>query len=246
MLQLLKTIIRSRRNLFSALSSHNRELVTRVFDEKLTYLSKGKLASLAKTCLSVEEARLPGIFIEAGCALGGSTIVIASVKDVRRPLRVYDVFGMIPPPTQEDTPDVHRRYRAIAGGKSRGIRGDKYYGYRADLLGIVNSNLKRFGIDCKRQSVSLVKGLIQDTMTIDQPVAFAHVDVDWYDPVMTCLERIFPKLVLGGTIILDDYHCWGGCRKATDRFLQNVIGQYTMDSSADSMRITRIQSKAIS
>ena len=67
--------------------------------------------------------------------------------------------------------------------------------------------------------MSLIKGLVQDTMRIDQPVAFAHVDVDWYEPVLTCLQRVFPKLVEGGSIILDDYHDWGGCRKATDEYI---------------------------
>ena len=63
-------------------------------------------------------------------------------------------------------------------------------------------------------------------MTINQPVAFAHVDVDWYEPVMTCLSRVFPSLVIGGSIILDDYHDWGGCRKATDEFLRKIPGQF--------------------
>jgi asparagine synthase (glutamine-hydrolysing) len=55
-------------------------------------------------------------------------------------------------------------------------------------------------------------------MVIEQPVAFAHIDVDWYEPVLTSLKRIFPHLVVGGSIILDDYHDWGGCRKATENF----------------------------
>lgn len=87
--------------------------------------------------------------------------------------------------------------------------------------------------------MSLVKGLVQETMKIDQPVAFAHIDVDWYDPVITCLERIFPNLVVGGSIILDDYHDWGGCRKATDEYLRRVAGQYVLDDSAGSMKITK-------
>ena len=44
-------------------------------------------------------------------------------------------------------------------------------------------------------------------MHITQPVALAHVDVDWYEPVMTCLERVFPQLVVGGSIILDRFSC---------------------------------------
>jgi asparagine synthase (glutamine-hydrolysing) len=205
-------------------------------------LSDKKLASLLSTCRVIEEANLPGIFLEAGCALGGSAILIATIKNFERPLFIYDVFGMIPPPTKEDTQDVHDRYRTILEGKSIGIGGDKYYGYQENLYDLVQSNLKSFGINCEGQSVSLVKGFVQDTMKIDQSVAFAHVDVDWYEPVITCLKRVFPNLVVGGSIIFDDYHDWGGCRKATDEYLREVIGQFVLDDTAGSMKITRVRS----
>ena len=216
------------------------KLISRIRSEKLTYLSDRKLVSVASTCRQVEDASLPGILVEAGCALGGSAILIASLKSPPRPFFIYDVFGMIPPPTKEDTLDVHERYRSIVEGKSTGISGDRYYGYEENLYEIVQSNLKKFGILCQEQSVTLVKGLLQETMTIDQPVAFAHVDVDWYEPVMTCLQRVFPKLVPGGSIILDDYHDWGGCRKAADEYLRGVTGQFTLDDSAGSMKITKV------
>jgi len=226
----------------SGLNPAERELISRIRSKKLTYLSDLKLASIIDTCKNIEDSGLPGIFLEAGCALGGSTIVISSLKRHDRPLFVYDVFGMIPPPTKEDTPDVHDRYKTIVAGKSKGIAGEKYYGYEENLYEIVQSNLNSFGINGEEQSVSLIKGLLQDTMEIDQPVAFAHVDVDWYDPVMTCLKRVFPNLVVGGSIILDDYHDWGGCRKATDEYLREVAGQFVLDDRASSMKITRIKS----
>lgn len=226
------------------LSAPERELISRIHSHNLTYLPEKKLASLANTCRSIESAGLPGVFIEAGCALGGSAILLASLKSSKRPLLVYDVFGMIPPPTSQDTEDVHDRYKTIVEGKSKGIGGDKYYGYVENLYQIVQSNLKTFGINCDDQAVSLIKGLLQETMTINQPVAFAHVDVDWYDPVMTCLKRIFPHLVVGGSMILDDYHDWGGCRKATDEYLRGVVGQFSLDDSAGSMKLTKIKSHA--
>ena len=214
-------------------------LIGRIRERNLTYLSDKKLASLVTTCRAIESAGLPGIFLEAGCALGGSAILLASVKADARPLHVYDVFGMIPPPTADDTPDVHRRYRTIMQGKSVGINGDTYYGYQPDLYDVVLDNLKSFDIDVEKQSVELIEGLVQDTLRLDGPVAMAHIDVDWYEPVKTCLERVFPLLVAGGSIILDDYHDWGGCRKATDEYLQQVPGQFVLDDSAGSMKITK-------
>jgi asparagine synthase (glutamine-hydrolysing) len=232
---------RKREAILAELASSERELISRIRSKKLTYLSDAKLAGLITTCRLIENANLAGGFIEAGCALGGSSILIASLKSSGRPLYIYDVFEMIPSPTKEDTPDVHDRYRTIVEGKSKGIGGDKYYGYVENLYEVVQSNFKSFGIDCEEQSVSLIKGLVQETMKIEHPVAFAHIDVDWYEPVLTCLTRIFPNLVVGGSIILDDYHAWGGCRKATDEYLREVEGRFVLDDSAGSMKVTKIK-----
>lgn len=223
----------------SDLTQKDAELISNIRSKKLTYLSNKKLASLSCTCREIEKKNLPGIFLEAGCALGGSAILIANTKRFSRPLFVYDVFDMIPPPTTEDPQDVHDRYRQIVEGKSTGIGGEKYYGYQENLYDLVQENLRKFGIDCEKQSVSLIQGLVQETMKINQEVAFAHVDVDWYEPVTTCLRRIFPNLVVGGSIILDDYHDWGGCRKATDEYLREITGYCSLDDTAGSMKITR-------
>jgi asparagine synthase (glutamine-hydrolysing) len=40
---------------------------------------------------------------------------------------------------------------------------------------------------------------------------------------------------------LDDYHDWGGCRKATDEYLQGIAGQYALDDAAESLKITRVR-----
>lgn len=229
------------KKLLSKMDPGDRALIIRLREKNLTYLPNKKLISIANTCKAIEEANLPGIFIEAGCALGGSSILISKMKSPERSFNIYDVFGMIPPPTKDDTQDVHDRFRIILEGKSSGLGEDKYYGYEENLYELVKKNLKDFGIDEEGHSVSLIKGLVQDTLKINGTVAFAHIDVDWYDPVKTCLERIFPKLVTGGSLILDDYLVWGGCRKATDEYLLKVAGQYALDDSYSSLKITRIK-----
>lgn len=217
------------------------KIIEEIKSRNLTYLSKHKMHCIAETCREIEKKRMNGDFIEAGCALGGSAILIASIKSKTRPLRLYDVFGMIPSPSKEDTPDVHQRYEDIVSGKSHGIGGDKYYGYEENLLEKVVENFKYFDLEPNRNQVQLIKGLLQDTMSIDTPVAFAHIDVDWYDPVKTSLERIYPHLVIGGSIILDDYFDWGGCRKATDQFLEGIGKSVKLDQSAKSLKITRVK-----
>ena len=236
MLSLIGGTTKWRKNL----STHEVELIKKIKAKKITYLSEMRLGCIVNTIKSLKENKVEGAFLEAGCALGGSTVLIGKCKDKNVPLYVYDVFGLIPAPTKQDTQDVHERYNTIVSGKSAGIDGDTYYGYQKNLYETVVSNLEFFGLDCQRDSITLIKGLLQETMEVKQPIAFAHIDVDWYEPVKFCMETICPKLVLGGCVILDDYYDWGGCRKAVDEYLRTVVGQFALDGSAHAMKMTRI------
>jgi asparagine synthase (glutamine-hydrolysing) len=131
---------------------------------------------------------------------------------------VYDVFGMIPPPSDKDGPDVHRRYEEIRSGAARGISGATYYGYQANLLQTVSGTFRRYGFDLNHYNVRLIQGLFEDTLKIDEPVAFAHIDGDWYESVLCCLSNIAPRLEPGGILIIDDYDAWSGCRRAVDEY----------------------------
>ncbi|MET0837315.1 MAG: TylF/MycF/NovP-related O-methyltransferase [Marmoricola sp.] len=206
------------------LSEHVTKVIADVRAESLTYLSQGNLGALASVAMEADRASRPGLIIEAGTALGGSAIVLAAAKSPERPMKVYDVFGMIPEPSESDGPDVHKRYEQIKGGGAKGVGGETYYGYRDDLLQEVTESFTRHGVPLAENNVELIKGLFQDTIDLDDPVAFAHLDGDWYDSTMVCLERIAPLLVPGGRIVLDDYHDWSGCRAAVDDYFSGRAG----------------------
>jgi asparagine synthase (glutamine-hydrolysing) len=197
-----------------------------VIADGLTYLSTAALDDLYRTVVSLERQRLPGVFIEAGCALGGSALVITAAKRPERRFNVYDVFGMIPPPGEKDGPDVQRRYEEIRSGRSPGIKGATYYGYRNDLLQTVTATFHRYGFEPVRHHVQFIEGLFENTLRIDEPVALAHIDGDWYESVSCCLARIEPRLVRGGVLIIDDYDAWSGCRQAVDEYFADKKDQF--------------------
>jgi len=80
------------------------------------------------------------------------------------------------------------------------------------------TTLQRYGYPIGER-VQLHRGLFQDTLHPTGPVALAHIDCDWYEPVKVCLRRIGEHLSPGGLMVLDDYMDYGGCRTATDRYL---------------------------
>lgn len=191
-----------------------------VLAEHLTYLQPEALRSVVAAVLETERADRPGLIVEAGTALGGSAIAMAAAKAPGRRMRVYDAFGMIPPPGEKDTDRERARYEQIVAGASRGLGQETYYGYREDLLGEVTASFARFGLPVAESDVQLVPGLFEDTIDLDEPVALVHLDGDWYDSTMTCLTRLVPLLVPGGRVIVDDYFHWTGCRTAVDEFVE--------------------------
>jgi O-methyltransferase len=200
--------------------------VREVRKRHLTYLGYDALSDLERAVHRLEAAGVPGIIVEAGCALGGSTVVLGLAKHPGRPLRAYDVFGLIPPPSDADGDDVQARYRTVVQGEASGIGGDKYYGYEDNLRDKVANTLRSFGLDLEAHRIELIQGLFQDTLRLDGPVALAHIDADWYESVKTCLERIEPRLSRGGVLVIDDYGHWSGCRTAVDEYFADKRDRY--------------------
>lgn len=201
-------------------------VINEVQRNKLTYLPEDALKDLYRRVQAIEKEALPGILVEAGCALGGSAIVMASAKSPSRPLYVYDVFATIPPPSDEDGEDVIMRYAVIKEGKASGIEGDPYYGYEENLYEKVKRHFQWHRVPVEENNIRMVKGLFEDTLQVAEPVALAHIDGDWYNSVMTCLERIAPHLVPRGVLVIDDYDAWSGCRKAVDEYFVDKKDQY--------------------
>jgi O-methyltransferase len=56
-------------------------------------------------------------------------------------------------------------------------------------------------------------------------LAWAHIDVDIYTAVRDCLEFIYPRLVPGGTVVIDDYgfpSCVGARRAVDEHFADGL------------------------
>jgi len=194
--------------------------IERVRRDGLTYLQPVHLWGLVGALIDLDDRGVDGAVVETGTALGGSAILLATARRRPRHMLVFDAFGMIPPPSEHDGEDVHHRYDEIVAGKSTGIAGDTYYGYRNDLLQEVTGSFERYGVPPATSSVTLVPGLFEESLHVDEPVALVHIDCDWYDSVMVSLERIVPHVVPGGRLVIDDYWTWSGCRRAVNDFLR--------------------------
>ena len=87
----------------------------------------------------------------------------------------------------------------------------------------VRCQLAAHGVD-ERLNVRLVPGPYEEMLTQDGALALAHVDCGKYGPMRVLLERLAPRLVSGGQLIIDDYRTKEECRQAVDDYFRGKSG----------------------
>jgi O-methyltransferase len=82
----------------------------------------------------------------------------------------------------------------------------------------VESHFEKFGL--LDDKVCFLKGWFRDTLPnapIDK-LAVLRLDGDLYESTMDALVHLYPKLSIGGYVIIDDYGAITACKKAVDDF----------------------------
>jgi hypothetical protein len=148
---------------------------------------------------------VPGDFIETGVWRGGVPIlmraILAAYGVTDRRVWVADSFEGLPPPNAD-------RYPHDAGLNLNNIP------EQAVSLEQVQSHFERY--DLLDERVQFLKGWFRDTLPrapIDR-LAVARLDGDLYESTMDALTNLYPKLSVGGYLIVDDYGAILACREA--------------------------------
>jgi hypothetical protein len=153
-----------------------------------------------------------GDLIEAGAWRGGATILMRAALDSSRDGRdrtvwVADSFQGFPE-TEGDAPDQVRFTRFL-----------RAFDFLAVSLEEVQDNFARFGLE---RGVRFVPGFFKDTLPelTDRRWAIVRLDGDTYEATQVALECLYPGLLPGGYLVIDDYGAFEECRRAVDEFRQ--------------------------
>lgn len=184
-----------------------------------TMVGRSGLLHTYDIAANIEEAKVPGCFVECGVARGGCSALMALVVKENKSNRViylFDTFEGMPEHTIEDETCVSKN----PSEKDR-CSSILYKGYCLGTIDDVSELLfAKLGLD--ESKIFMVKGLFQDTLPIYKDklgeISFLRLDGDWYESTKCCLENLFDTVVPGGYIFIDDYHL-AGCKKAVDEFL---------------------------
>jgi len=186
--------------------------------EPFTMTSPERVLALCEALRYVSRAGIAGAVVECGVWRGGSMMAAArtllELGDIR-PLYLFDTFSGMPPPGAHD----HDRDGVPAARLL--AEADPHTGavWARSPLDEVRRNLLGTGYPADR--ISFVPGRVEETLPAAAPesLALLRLDTDWYASTRHELEHLFPRLVPGGVLIIDDYGHWDGARRAVDEYL---------------------------
>jgi O-methyltransferase len=186
--------------------------------EAETMIGLRRMDNLQHCITDALDRGVPGDLIETGVWRGGAAIFMRAVLKARgdcdRLVWAADSFMGLPKPDAE-------RYPEDAG--------DKHWtmSHFAVSLETVKGNFDRYGL--LDDQVRFLVGWFKDTLPTApiQRLAVLRLDGDMYESTMTALCCLYPKLSVGGYVIIDDYGDdpgLKGCKAAVNEFrTQNQI-----------------------
>jgi O-methyltransferase len=171
-----------------------------------TMIGRKRLDNLELLVTRVIEERVPGDVIECGVWRGGASIFIRgtmrALGTLDRTLWLADSFRGLPKPeAPQDAGYDLTRFSALAIDAET-----------------VREGFRRFEVLDER--VRFLEGWFADTLPRApiERLALIRLDADLYKSTLDALEPLYPKLEVGGYVVVDDYGAFPPCREAIHEF----------------------------
>lgn len=156
---------------------------------------------------------IPGEIVECGVFKGASFCHFAQLRALlscnhSKKLIGFDTFGEFPETSFDQDIPFRETFIQDAGSKSI----------------TTNRLLEHLAQKRCHDNVSLIPGDICQTVpeyceaNPQLRISLLNLDVDIYEPSAVILEHLYPKLVPGGILLLDDYGVFPGETKAVDEY----------------------------
>ena len=180
-----------------------------------TMTSPERIIALIRAVDYIVENKIKGAIVECGVWKGGS--IMAAICTLQKTnsikeLYLYDTFEGMTEPTNDDL--------SFDGNLAKDNYKDKDCVWCYSSLEEVQSNI--ISLNYPKENIKYIKGKVEDTIPKDEVptnISLLRLDTDWYESTMHEMKHLFPRLVKGGIIIIDDYGHWEGCKKAVDEYL---------------------------
>jgi len=162
-------------------------------------------------------SNLPGAIVECGVFKGVSLVQFSIFRELfqnpfSKKIIAFDTFGKFPESNFANDKKLRERFIYEAGDESIS---------RPQLRKVLNNK----GIN---RSIELIEGNIIDTVSSyseEHPelrISLLNLDTDIYEPAVTILKELYPRIVRGGVLLLDDYGIFPGETEAVDEYFKNT------------------------
>jgi len=194
-----------------------------IISSKFSMTGHERMYLLSQAVLNAKENNLEGDFVECGVWRGGNILLYKLLNDfygLNKTIFAYDTFeGMNTP---EDTDIDFRGNSAkkllLTNKKSEDIKNIHCY----STIDSVKKNILQHS---KLENINFIIGAVEKSLllkkNLPKKISVLRLDTDWYASIKIELEILYPRLVQGGVLIIDDYGYWQGSRKATDEYFFN-------------------------
>jgi hypothetical protein len=172
-------------------------------------LSVERFYNLFNSINYLENAGIEGAIVECGVYKGGAIGFDASLLKARgvtnRAFYLFDTFDGFP----SDVEDV-----SFQGEK---LTRDVWV--TENFRQTTERNIARSGYPSN--NFNLIQGPVEETLPahIPEKIALLHLDTDYYRSTLHELNHLYPRLVSGGVLIIDDYGHFEGARQAVDEYI---------------------------
>lgn len=201
-------------------SSADLDVLRYVLENGLTMASRERLVATINACKHAVLSKTDGDFVECGVWRGGNSIAAKLTFEnygSDKQVWLFDTFAGMTAPTEADTSSFSERSTAERFREAqKGTHTDWCYASIDD----VRSNLEKAGIDLT--GVRLVEGDVRKTLgereNLPERISVLRLDTDFYDSTKVELETLYPRLSIGGSLLIDDFGHWDGARRAVEEY----------------------------
>jgi O-methyltransferase len=185
-----------------------------------TMTSVERMFAMYQAVRYLEEAKIEGAIVECGVWRGGSIMIAIATLNLLnsrgREIFLFDTFEGLPKP--DPVLDVDIWDNKGYDGWILEARSEETSNWAYASLNDVRSNV--LGLGYPEKLIHFVKGMVERTIPEQSPgkIALLRLDTDWHSSTKHVLENLYPALLPGGVLIMDDYGHFMGARKAADDY----------------------------
>jgi len=193
--------------------------------EKINEISLTSLPnrwSLYQSLSYIQENNIEGDIVETGVFKGANLVLINDFLNkfnIDKKIYAYDTYEGQPKPSNLDFD-----YKGNSMIKKFSNSDKKNSNSVYCSLENVKKNIEKYSNNNLNKLI-FIKGKVEETLrdekNVPSQISLLRLDTDFYDSIKKSLEILYPKLIKGGVLIIDDYGHFKGAKIAVDDYFRD-------------------------